>query len=170
MTHPVQQDSQATAPVHAASGSRRRPRLPRLRMSTINVLVATCVVCVLSLVSLSGFLLWQNAKLKRDAKQSDSTSQQNIVSHTIAAVGKLYALPKNERPTVATIKDVSQLKSEPFFDSAKNGDRVLVYTKAKIAILYRDSENKIINIGPVAADQSSQSSTSQNATTTEPNQ
>lgn len=66
----------------------------------------------------------------------------------IDRVGKLTELP-NETPTVATISDVSKLASQPFFAKAQNGDKVLIYTNAKRAILYRPSTNKIIEIGPV---------------------
>ncbi len=67
----------------------------------------------------------------------------------IAEVGKLYALPTDEKPTVATITDVDKLKDQPFFKSAKNGDKVLIYTNANKAILYRPQEKRIIEVGSV---------------------
>jgi hypothetical protein len=67
----------------------------------------------------------------------------------IADVGKLIALPTDEKPTVATITDVDKLKDQPFFKNAKNGDKVLIYTTANKAILYRPSENRIIEVGSV---------------------
>jgi hypothetical protein len=64
-------------------------------------------------------------------------------------VGKLTVLPTNETPTIATVTDINKLKDQAFFANAQNGDKVLIYTKNKKAILYRPSTNKIINIAPV---------------------
>jgi predicted negative regulator of RcsB-dependent stress response len=81
---------------------------------------------------------------------SNPTTAGNLeVSETVQAVGKLISLPAKETPTLATVTNVTQLKSQTFFANAKNGDKVLIYTQAKVAILYRPSINKIIQIGPV---------------------
>ena len=49
----------------------------------------------------------------------------------IATVGKLISLPTDEKPTIATVTDIEKVKDQPFFKSAKNGDKVLIYTKAQ---------------------------------------
>lgn len=67
----------------------------------------------------------------------------------IIEVGKLIVLPADEKPTVATITDVDKLKDQPLFKNAKNGDKVLIYTTANKAILYRPSEKRIIEVGSV---------------------
>jgi len=64
-------------------------------------------------------------------------------------VGKLMVLPTVEQPTVATVSDITKLADQPFFANAKNGDKVLIYTQSKKAILYRESINKIIEVAPV---------------------
>lgn len=64
----------------------------------------------------------------------------------IEAVGKLAFLPANETPTIATVSDLEMLKDLPFFVDAKMGDRVLIYTNAKKAILYDPVANKIVNM------------------------
>jgi hypothetical protein len=71
--------------------------------------------------------------------------QQQLVTK----VGKLTDLPKNENPTVATVSDVNKLKDQTFFANAQNGDKVLIYSQSKQAILYRPSTNKIIQISSV---------------------
>lgn len=73
----------------------------------------------------------------------------------VEEVGKIYALPKDETPTIATVIDKEKLKDQPFFANAQNGDKILIYTKAKKAIVYRPKEKVIVNAGPIALDQKS---------------
>lgn len=74
---------------------------------------------------------------------------QQEVERLVEEVGKLIALPEDERPTVATVTDVDAVKDQPFFSKAQNGDKVLIYTSARKAILYRPSENRILEVGLV---------------------
>ena len=86
-----------------------------------------------------------------------STMIQAEVDLLVNEVGKLITLPSDEKPTVATITDIEKLKDQPFFANAKNGDKVLIYTNAKKAILYRSEEKKIIEVGAVNINQTSPS-------------
>lgn len=61
-------------------------------------------------------------------------------------VSRLAVLPNNEVPIVVDVTDASKLSNQTFFTHAKNGDEVLVYQKAQIAVLYRPGDNKIVNI------------------------
>ncbi len=74
----------------------------------------------------------------------------------VSEVGKVIVLPSDEKPTVATITDVEKLKDQPFFKNSKNGDKVLIYTNAKKAILYRESESRVIEVGAVNINQQPQ--------------
>lgn len=66
----------------------------------------------------------------------------------ISMVGKLMVLP-NEVPTVATVTDKNKINGQSFFKSAENGDKVLIFSKASKAVLYRPSENKVIEVAVV---------------------
>ena len=70
----------------------------------------------------------------------------------IDKVGKLIELPAEE-PILATVTDVGKLPKEPFYQNAQDGDKVLVYKNAKIAILYRPAANKIIKVGAVTIEE-----------------
>jgi hypothetical protein len=65
----------------------------------------------------------------------------------LAKLSKLMDLPQGEEPTVATVTNADQIKNQPFFAKAKNGNRVIVYQNARLAILFDDQANKIINFG-----------------------
>ena len=67
-------------------------------------------------------------------------------------VSKLMDIPADEEPTLATVLDKDKLSDQAFFANAENGDKVLIFTKAKKAILYRPSTNKIIEVAPLAID------------------
>lgn len=85
-----------------------------------------------------------------------SKGQAQVQAETdslVSEVGKLISLPTDEKPTVASITDIEKLKDQPFFKNAKNGDRVLIFTNAKKAILYRQSEKRIIEVGAVNINQ-----------------
>ncbi|MCX7929089.1 MAG: hypothetical protein N2558_05435, partial [Patescibacteria group bacterium] len=64
-------------------------------------------------------------------------------------IRKYMELPNEEEPTLATITDINKLKDQDFFKKAKNGDKVLIYAKARKAILYRPSGNKVIEFAPL---------------------
>ncbi len=71
------------------------------------------------------------------------------VAQVTGEVSKLVVLPTGETPTLATVNDASKLKGQTFFTSAQNGDKVLIYTQHKLAVLYRPSVDKVINIAPL---------------------
>lgn len=102
---------------------------------------------VILLIAISGFMYYQyqNAKKKIDS----STSNSSQINSTLAKVTKIAVVPTNETPTIATIKNVSKLKSQLFFANAQDGDRVIVYSKSGEAVLYRPSTNQIVNISAV---------------------
>ncbi|MEN9338061.1 MAG: hypothetical protein RIQ41_375 [Candidatus Parcubacteria bacterium] len=68
----------------------------------------------------------------------------------ISDVGELIHLPQDEIPQVAGITDAGALKqTQPFLVDAEDNDILIIYSQAKIAILYRPSEHKLVSVGPV---------------------
>lgn len=65
------------------------------------------------------------------------------------SIRRFMELPANEEPTLATITDINKLNGQEFFKNAINGDKILIYTKAAKAILYRPSTNKVIEFAPL---------------------
>ena len=113
------------------------------------------IIFGIAVVVILGFGAWKYQEMSmqlRELKTNPSKLQQfaqDDQQTVVTDVGKLMVLPTGEVPTVAQVSDATKLKSQPFFANAQNGDRVLIYTKAGKAILYRPSINKIIDVAPV---------------------
>lgn len=120
---------------------------PKKLITTKKLLIGANIVALLAFAGAAGFFF----KKYQDTKSaSPEKLQQAQVDQTISEVGKLYTLPGNEKPDVATVKDKEALKKQyPFFDQAENDDVVLIYKEAKLAILYRPATKKLVKVGPV---------------------
>jgi|SRR3989344_5799275 len=79
---------------------------------------------------------------------NSASKELSEAADLVEKVGKLIDLP-GETPTIATVTDLTQLSDQPFFKNAQNGDKILIFTEAKKAILYRPSTNKIIETAPL---------------------
>jgi len=88
-----------------------------------------------------------------------NSTQSGEQAALVAKVGKLIVLPSGEQPNVATVSDINKLKGQPFFANARNGDKVLIYSRAQEAILYDPLVNKIVAVGPIALTQATPSLT-----------
>ena len=93
----------------------------------------------------AGYFYNQYRVLRNNPQRIAEEEVQDVMTQ----VGKLIVLPEGEAPTVATVTDAEPLKNQPFFVNAKNGDKVLIYTNARKAILYRPDENKLIEFDPL---------------------
>src|SRR5258708_37778026 len=125
-------------------------------MSSIvpKILIVVIGILLIASVGTGYYFYTQYQKSQHElqlAKTDPATLQkaaQEEVKRLVTEVGKLIELP-TEDPTVATITDISKLKDQPFFQRAKNGDKVLIYTNAKKAILYDPRAHKVIDVAPV---------------------
>lgn len=112
------------------------------------IFILANVVLIAALAAFGGYYF----KKYRDVKNNPASAEQAAQAQadkTIEEVGRLYDLPKDEKPSVATVSDKEKLKDQPFFAKAENGDITLIYSNAKLAILYRPSTKQIINVSSV---------------------
>lgn len=86
------------------------------------------------------------------ARSTANASDEGETKHIIQLVGTHFKLPEDEQPTVAKIKDKSKLSDQQFFARAQDGDYLLLYNQYKIAFIYRESINRLINVGPISLD------------------
>jgi hypothetical protein len=108
------------------------------------VLLVLVGVAVLS----SGTALYFYNEYSGLAQDPNKVAQEELTK-LVAQVSKLIVLPEGEVPTLATVSDPDKLKDQPFFANTKKGDKVLIYTRAKKAVLYNPDLNKIIEVAPI---------------------
>lgn len=122
--------------------------------ATLNKLLIILTIIALAGVGGAGYFFYQYQNITKAANKAKTGSQgaqkaeQEQTAKLIAEVGKLIDLPAGETPTIATVTDVNKLKDQPFFQKAKNGNKVLIYNNAKKVILYDPDAHKIVDVGP----------------------
>jgi len=149
----------------ASSDNNSKPKFNKKLLAVFLVLF----LLILAFIAAYFYLRYQNTK---DLLQNPNQASLEATKKLIDQVGKLIELPAGETPTLATVSDKTKLQDQPFFANAQNGDKVLIYVKAKKAILYRPSINKIIEVAPLSIAQPTaepvQSATASATTTVTP--
>jgi len=98
------------------------------------------------------------------ASQSNSDTPDDATRDRILGkVESLYMLPEGT-PTVALVQNKSQLDGQAFYSNVENGDYLVIYDQAKLALVYREAVNKLVNVAPIALGDPLQSGASQQPT------
>jgi hypothetical protein len=119
-------------------------------MSKQNLIYVVAVLVVLGL-GYFGYTKYMTPAVETPEQQAaKALEQKNAV---IAKVKALTVLPAEE-PVLFTVNDANLLKTQQaFFKDAQNGDVLMVFQKDSKALIYRESENKIVNAGPISFQQ-----------------
>ena len=115
-------------------------------MEKKSVIVSFVVLTILALVGSGAGIYYYRQYTRAMTFANDPRAE---AKELLVKLGKLIDLPTGEEPTVATVKDAEQIKAQPFFVKAKVGYRVILYPTARMAILYDDKANRIINVGTI---------------------
>lgn len=118
----------------------------KLNKTSKLVLTIVSIAILLGLAGTAGYFGYKYYQIKKNPQVVGQEETADLVKK----VGKLISLPADETPSVATVTDKEKLKDQPFFAQSENGDKVLIYTKAKKAILYRPSTDRIVEVMPIA--------------------
>lgn len=95
------------------------------------------------------YSLYQKSQAEVQRLQNPQEAAKSDMARIVELVKNLIELPSDEQPTIATVIDASKLKDQQFFAHSENGDKLLIYTQARKAILYRPSTNKVVDVAPV---------------------
>jgi len=124
----------------------------RKRKLSKKVLWGALMVLLVGILAAALYFTWFFYNKYESLKRNPNEVMKEETAWVTEKVSALMDLPQDETPTVATVLDVEKLKDQPFFKNAQNGDKILVYTKAMKAILYRPETNKIIEVMPLVID------------------
>ena len=111
---------------------RKKSRRPRLR-GFVGALVLLAVAGLGIFWLLGGFV------------------DNNDPAVVVEQAGKLIILP-DEDPTVTTVESARELSREAFFADVENGDKILIFPSSARIIIYRPSDNILVNVGPIVDD------------------
>ena len=117
----------------------------RWGVKTTKILITVLMIALLGAV----FYLYRENNKKLALLNDPALVTKSEIEQIKSKVAKLIELPSDEDPSLVTVVDKNKIMDQEFFKNAENGDKVLIYIKAKEAIIYRPSTNKIIGIGPV---------------------
>jgi len=120
----------------------RRPPAYKNWKKIIGGLVLAALVAWLAY----GYITTRN---QLEQARSPAAAGQSQTQQLVNKVGQLVDLPQGEIPAIATVNDASKLKNQAFFANAKDGDKVLIYSKTGKAVLYRPSTNRVIEYSKV---------------------
>lgn len=129
-------------------------QIDRNRAVWIIAIVAGAIILIIGGLFISTQVQLHRVKQDLAEQKADPTiliKEEN--KKLIDQVGALVKLPDGEEPTIATVNDLSKLEGQQFFANAVLGDKVLIFTKAKKALLFRPAENKVIEFAPLVSSQ-----------------
>jgi hypothetical protein len=129
---------------------------PNMKVRIILSILAVLLVAASAGTAFYFFKKYQSAQYLLNNPEKVAQDEVKSVTSKLSA---LMELPGDEQPSVATVLEKDKLKDQPFFAKAENGDKVIIYTKAMKAILYRISSNKIIEVMPISITQPEGSNT-----------
>lgn len=125
------------------------PAKRKRKIPTKLILIVVALVIVLLVAGYPTYYFYDKYQDAQLLLKNPKQAAQNEAKSLVEKIGKLIDLPKDEIPTIATVSDKTKLASQPFFAKAENGDKVLIFNKAKKAIIYRPSINKIIEVSAI---------------------
>lgn len=99
---------------------------------------AIFALLLLSALGFGGFFFYKY----QDALQREPNRESQRITQ---AIEKVVALP-DEEPVLSTVQDKSKLTNTALRVRAENGDKLLIYSKAKRLIIYRPSTKKVVDM------------------------
>ena len=113
------------------------------------------VAVILLLAGLPSYYFYHKSVIANQKLNNPTEASKKAIDEVVSKVSRHIILPKDETPTMASITDLEKVKSQgqAFFMNAQQGDKILVYTQAGKAYLYRPSKDIIVEVAQLNINQ-----------------
>jgi hypothetical protein len=109
------------------------------------VVIIFSALLIVGLAGATAYLFMENQDLKD--QMTLTTEEKN--KRLVAEINEVYDLPE-EDPVVAIVTNPGEFKSQyAAFDNAESGDYLLFFRKARLNVLYRQSEKRVVKTANV---------------------
>lgn len=109
------------------------------------VLLIANVLLLIGLAGVSAYLFMEN----KDLNDQITLTTEEKNARLIEEINEVFDLPEEE-PVVAVVTDPEEFKKQySAFDNAESGDYLLFYRKARLNVLYRSSEKRVVKTATV---------------------
>jgi hypothetical protein len=109
------------------------------------VLITLTALLIVGLIASTAYLFMENRDLNDQITLSTEEKNKRLVDE----INKVFDLPEEE-PVVAVVTNPEEFKNEyASFDNAEQGDYLLFYRKARLNVLYRQSEKRVVKTANV---------------------
>ncbi len=139
----------------------------KMRANRTMLLVATA----LAVIGFAGTVVFYNKyqDVKSNPGQAQKAQNSAETQRVLSELKKVLRVDETEAPTVARVEDPAKLKkaNAEFYKNVEKGDYLVIFPKR--AIIYRESNNQIINVAPIIStsgtNQTQQPANTTNSTT-----
>lgn len=97
-----------------------------------------------------GYMYWQASQNSPEAQVAQAEEEKKAV---LDQLSKLMVLPEGDPVLFKVSNEEVMRQQQAFFKDTKNDDVLLVFQESGKAIIFRPSQNMIVNAGPVNFDQ-----------------
>ncbi len=123
----------------------------RIQFSQFYIIPVLFIVGLITLVLCIYFFVQYQRTQALLNSPSELIKQQG--DEILQIISPVIHISHNETPTIATVADKSKLMSQPFFERAENGDKVLIFRSSNTVVLYRPTLKKVIAVSTIPKEQ-----------------
>ncbi len=122
-----------------------------VRMVKSRWLTMVLVIVFVGLAASALFFAKKANDLKNSRLDAVQSAQVSRANELYAKIEKLIIVPKETETILGVHDSTTELGKNPFFKDAKDGDVYMIFPESGKAIIYRESENILVNVGSTFA-------------------
>lgn len=113
------------------------------------IIVIILALLLVIAVGAGAFIYMRYRDLQSDPKSAITEKNQAETDRVLTSLKQTLLIGETDAPTVARVEDPEKLKSsnQEFYKDIVKGDYLIIFPKR--AIIYRESNDQIINIAPI---------------------